>query len=51
LYQSYKKLRDYEIFKNGYIAHGIIAWDNGKIDISPETVYNNSYVYEQDLAI
>ncbi len=50
-YSAYEKLKDYEIFKNGYVEHGIIVWDNGKIDIAPETVYNNSYVYEQDLAI
>lgn len=50
-YPAYEKLKDYEIFKNAYIEHGIIVWDNGKIDIATETVYNNSYVYEQDLAI
>ena len=50
-YPVYEKLKDYEIFKSGYVEHGIIVWDNGKIDIAPETVYNNSYVYEQDLAI
>ena len=48
-YPVYEKLKDYGIFKKGYIENGIIVWDNGKIDISPETVYNNSYVYEQEL--
>lgn len=50
-YPAYEKLKDYEIFKNVYVEHGIIVWNNGKIDIAPETVYNNSYIYEQDLAI
>lgn len=50
-YQVYEKLKDYEIFKNVYVENGIIVWDNGKIDIAPETVYNNSYIYEQNLAI
>ena len=50
-YPAYEKLKDYEIFKNGYVENGIIVWDNGRIDIAPETVYNNSYIYEQDLTI
>lgn len=37
--------------KNAYIEHGIIVWDNGNIDISPETVYENSFVYEQEIAM
>ena len=50
-YPAYEKLKDNNIFKNAYVENGIIVWDNGKIDIAPETVYNNSYIYEQDLAI
>lgn len=46
-YPVYEKLSDYEIFKKGYIEHGTIVWDNGKIDIAPEALYNNSYIYEQ----
>ena len=50
-YPAYEKLKDFEIFKNAYIEHGIIVWDNGNIDISPETVYENSFVYEQEIAM
>ena len=50
-YPAYEKLKDYEIFQNAYIENGIIVWDKGNIDIAPETVYNNSYVYEEDIAI
>ena len=50
-YPAYEKLKDYGIFKDGYVEHGVIVWNNGKIDIAPETVYNNSYVYEQNLAM
>ncbi len=46
-YPIYEPLKNYEIFKNAYVEHGVIIWENGKIDISPEMVYNNSYVYEQ----
>lgn len=50
-YPVYESLKDYEIFKQAYIEHGVIIWENGKIDISPEMVYNNSYVYEQENVI
>lgn len=46
-YPIYKKLEDYEIFKNAYIENGIIVWNNGEIDVSPETVYANSFEYEE----
>lgn len=48
-YPVYKKLKDYEIFKSAYVENGIIVWNNGEIDISPETVYSNSFEYEQDI--
>ena len=48
-YPVYKKLQDFNVFKNAYIENGIIVWDNGAIDIGVETVYNNSFVYEQQL--
>jgi len=50
-YPAYQKLKDFDCFKKAYIENGIIVWDNGKIDIAPETIYKNSYEYEQDLAI
>ena len=48
-YPIYRKLQDYEIFKNAYIENGIIVWNDGEIDISPETVYEKSFEYEQEL--
>ena len=50
-YPIYKKLEDFEIFKNAYIENGIIVWNSGDIDIGVYEVYNNSYVYEQKLVI
>lgn len=29
----------------------MIVWDNGNIDIAPETVYKNSFQYEQEIAM
>ena len=46
--QVYEPLANYEIFSKPVILDGIITWDNGKIDISPETVYQESYPYETE---
>lgn len=50
-YPAYEKLKNFEIFRNAYIEHGMIVWDNGNIDIAPETVYKNSFQYEQEIAM
>ena len=50
-YPAYKELQNFEIFKKAYIERGVIVWDNGKIDITADTVYNNSYAYEQTIAM
>lgn len=42
---AFKPLQDEKIFQNFSIFHGIITWDDGKIDIAPETVYADSYPY------
>ncbi len=48
-YPIYKQLEDYEVFKSARLQNGIIVWNNGKIDISPETVYINSFEYEEKI--
>ena len=50
-YPIYKKLEDFAIFKGAYIENGIIVWDDGKIDIGVDIVYNNSYEYEEELVM
>lgn len=49
VYPIYKKLEDYNIFKNAYLEKGIIVWESGDIDISTEVVYKNSFEYEQKI--
>ncbi|MCQ2521078.1 MAG: DUF2442 domain-containing protein [Lachnospiraceae bacterium] len=48
---AFEPLRNEEIFKNVSIFHGVMTWDNGEIDIAPETVYAESYPYESVEAI
>ncbi len=48
---AFEPLRNEEIFKSVSIFHGVMTWDNGEIDIAPETVYAESYPYESVEAI
>ena len=50
-YPVYKKLEDFNVFKEAYIENGIIVWDNGTIDVGTEMVYRKSYEYEQELVM
>lgn len=43
---AFAPLADEEIFMNPILFHGVITWNNGEIDIAPETVYKESYSYE-----
>lgn len=42
---AFEKLKEDNIFLNPVIDNGIVTWDNGNIDIAPETLYYNSYEY------
>ncbi len=44
---AFEPLKDEKIFSNPVIFHGVITWDNGEIDIAPETVYKESYAYNK----
>ena len=44
---AFAPLADEKIFNNPTLFHGIITWDDGKIDIAPETVYKESYPYSE----
>jgi len=43
---AFAPLADEKIFNNPVLFHGVITWNNGEIDIAPETVYRDSYAYE-----
>lgn len=48
---AFLPLRDEKIFRNMEIFHGVITWNNGEIDIAPETVYRESYAYDSGAAV
>ncbi len=43
---AFAPLADEKVFSNPVLFHGVITWNNGEIDIAPETVYRDSYAYE-----
>jgi len=45
---AFLPLRDENVFQNLSLFHGVITWNNGEIDIAPETIYRDSYAYECD---
>ena len=45
---AFEPLSDEKIFNNPTLFHGIITWNNGEIDIAPETVYRDSYPYSEN---
>ena len=47
--EVFEPLKDENILKNFELFHGIITWNDGEVDIAPETVYAESYPYEEDL--
>jgi hypothetical protein len=46
-YPAYQPLKDRSVFDKICVDHGILTWNGGEIDIAPETVYENSYPYEE----
>lgn len=43
---AFAPLADEAVFSHPVLFHGVITWNNGEIDIAPETVYQESYAYE-----
>lgn len=41
----FQRLKEEQVFFNPVIDHGIITWDDGQIDCSPEYIYDHSFEY------
>jgi hypothetical protein len=44
-FPAFKPLADEKIFASAKIENGVVTWCNGEVDIAPETMYRDSYVY------
>ena len=45
---AFKPLADEQIFNRPTLFHGVITWNHGEIDVAPETVYRESFTYDED---
>lgn len=50
-FPAFQPLRDEKVFKNVKVEYGVVTWNNGEIDIAPETMYENSYEYPEMRAL
>lgn len=46
-YPAFQPLRDEAVFKSAAVEYGTVVWNDGEIDIAPETMYVNSYAYDE----
>ena len=44
-YPLFQPLSDKEVFAHLELDHGVVTWLDGELDISPESMYENSYPY------
>lgn len=45
----FQKLKEEHVFFNPVIDHGVITWDGGQIDCSPEYMYDHSFEYAKEV--
>ena len=50
-FSAFQPLKDEKIFKNAKVEYGVVTWNDGEIDIAPETMYENSYEYPEIQAL
>ena len=46
-FPAFQPLRDENVFRAVQVDHGVVTWMNGEIDIAPETMYADSFAYDE----
>ena len=49
-YPAFKTLANENVFKTAKVEYGVVVWNDGEIDLAPETMYQKSYAYEPIVA-
>lgn len=49
-FPAFAPIKDEKVFQNAKVEYGVVIWNNGDIDIAPETMYANSYAYTRAFA-
>lgn len=44
---AFTPLKGEAVLKDFSLFHGVLTWQNGEIDIAPETVYAESFAYDE----
>jgi hypothetical protein len=45
---AFAPLADMDVFRGVYIDYGVLVWNDGEIDISPEYLYEHSALVDAD---
>lgn len=48
---AFAPLADETVFRRVTVSHGAVCWQDGEIDCAPEYLYQNSFPYEEELAV
>ena len=48
-YPVFQQLADERVMATATVDHGVVVWLGGEIDIAPETMYANSFAYEEKI--
>ena len=46
-YPAFKPLENEDVFMSAKVEQGVLVWLDGDIDIAPETLYKNSFAYQE----
>ena len=46
-FPAFQPLRDEAVFHSVQVDHGVVTWLDGEIDIAPETMYAESFAYDE----
>ena len=46
--EVFEPLKNPEVYENSKLEYGIVTWNNGEIDCSPDFMYEKGFLYNTD---